>query len=57
MSQALAHPHPVLFIPAKQSARPVTKRLRVVSEHEIKAVAHREQPGHFPVSAFMGVRG
>jgi len=34
MSQALAHPHPVLFIPAKQIARPMTKRLRVVSDYE-----------------------
>ncbi|MSP05237.1 MAG: excinuclease ABC subunit UvrB [Acetobacteraceae bacterium] len=34
MSHALAHPHPVLFIPQKQTARPFTKRLRVVSDYE-----------------------
>ncbi len=34
MSQTLARPHPVLFIPAKQAPRPFTKRLRVVSEYE-----------------------
>ena len=27
-------PQPVLFIPAKQPARPFTKRLQVVSEYE-----------------------
>ena len=34
MPQALTHPHPVLFIPQKQAARPFTKRLRVVSDYE-----------------------
>ena len=34
MSHTLAQPHPVLFIPQKQAARPVTKRLRVVSDYE-----------------------
>jgi len=34
MSHALTQPHPVLFVPQKQAARPVTKRLRVVSEYE-----------------------
>ena len=34
MSQTLTHPHPILFIPEKQTARPFTKRFRVVSEYE-----------------------
>ena len=34
MSQALTRPAPVLFIPQKQPARPVTTKLRVVSEFE-----------------------
>jgi len=34
MSQILAHPHPVLFVPQKQAARPVLKPLRVVSDYQ-----------------------
>ena len=34
MSQTLIRPPPVLFMPQKQAARPMTKRLKVVSEYE-----------------------
>ena len=41
MSQAPSRPAPVLFIPQKQPAKPVTTRLRVVSEFEPSG----DQPG------------
>jgi excinuclease ABC subunit B len=34
MSQTLIRPPPVLFMPQKQPAKPMTRRLRVVSEYE-----------------------
>jgi excinuclease ABC subunit B len=34
MSQTLARPAPVAFIPQRQPAKPVTRRMRVVSEYE-----------------------
>jgi excinuclease ABC subunit B len=34
MSQTLVRPPPALFMPQKQAARPMTKRLKVVSEYE-----------------------
>jgi excinuclease ABC subunit B len=34
MSQVLARPHPVLFIPQKQAAKPIARRLKVVSEYQ-----------------------
>ncbi|MBV8576018.1 MAG: excinuclease ABC subunit UvrB [Acetobacteraceae bacterium] len=41
MSQTLAHPLPVLFIPQKQPARPITNKLRVVSDYQPSG----DQPG------------
>ena len=34
MSQTLLRPPPVLFMPQKQPAKPMTRRLKVVSEYE-----------------------
>src|ERR1700709_2782315 len=34
MSQPLLRPHPVLFMPQKQAAKPMTRRFKVVSEYE-----------------------
>ena len=34
MSQTLLRPPPALFMPQKQAAKPMTRRLRVVSEYE-----------------------
>jgi excinuclease ABC subunit B len=34
MSQTLARPAPVAFIPQRQPAKPVTRRMRVVSDYE-----------------------
>ncbi len=34
MSQTLLHPLPMLFMPQKQPAKPMTRRLKVVSEYE-----------------------
>src|SRR5690348_1209361 len=41
MSQVLVRPPPVLFAPQKQAAKPVTRRMQVISEYQPSG----DQPG------------
>ena len=43
MSQTLVRPPPALFMPQKQAAKPMTRRLKVVSESEPAGTGRRDR--------------